>query len=107
MMKGFCFCIALMLIVMSCQPQTSKIAKVDKVFLEQEVLGKKAQLIDVRTPVEYDSGHIEGAVNYNIIDSETFLSQISVLDKNQPVYVYCKMGGRSNRAAQLLKEHGF
>jgi rhodanese-related sulfurtransferase len=83
------------------------ITLVDNIFIENEVVGKDVQLVDVRTEEEYESGHIDDAVNFNIIDNETFLNQIETLDKNEPVYLYCKMGGRSNRAANILKEKGF
>ena len=75
--------------------------------MQEAVKGNNVQLVDVRTPEEYAAGYIGEAVNYNIIDSETFLRQIEGLDKEEPVYLYCKMGGRSNRAAILLKEKGF
>lgn len=63
-------------------------------------------IVDVRTPEEYNEGHIEGAVNINLFD-EDFLSKASKLDKNKPVYVYCKSGGRSARASKQLAENGF
>lgn len=96
-------------LVVACQTKKSNttIEVIDKVYLTDEVLGKDLQLVDVRTPEEYEAGHIGDAVNYNIIDSELFLSQIDQLDKEKPVYLYCKMGGRSNRAAELMKEQGF
>lgn len=106
-MKKVSFCILLTLIGMSCKQETPTISRIDKAFLEDEVLGREVQLVDVRTPEEFEAGHISGAVNYNIIDSETFLGQIKNLNKEEPVYLYCKMGGRSDRAAQLLKEKGF
>ena len=92
----------------SCQSQSaSTITKIDKTYLEQNVIGQDVQLIDVRTIEEYEAGRIDDAVNFNIIDSDNFLMQIKNLDKDQPVYLYCKMGGRSSRAAELLKEEGF
>ena len=106
-MNRFILCILLALVGVSCQQSVNSITKVDKTFLKEEVLGKDVQLVDVRTPEEYEAGHIQGAVNYNIINSEAFLGQIKALDKDQPVYLYCKMGGRSDRAANLLKEQGF
>ena len=94
--------------LLGCQTQSKPaITKIDKDYVRENVIGNTVQLVDVRTPEEYESGHIEGAVNYNIINSEAFLGQIKELDKDQPVYLYCKMGGRSDRAANLLKEHGF
>ena len=93
--------------VFSCQSQQKPfIKKIDKATVQSEVIGKDVQLVDVRTPMEYDQGHIDDAVNFNIND-EGFLNQVETLDKNKPVYLYCKMGGRSNRAAELLKSKGF
>ncbi len=64
------------------------------------------QLIDVRTPAEYEAGTIEKAVNINIMDAD-FANQIDKLDKNRPVFLFCKVGGRSVRAATQLEEMGF
>lgn len=65
-----------------------------------------AQLIDVRTKKEFDQGAIEGAINYNLLDG-TFENNLDKLDKKRTVYVYCAAGGRSGKAAKLLKEKGF
>lgn len=97
-----------LVVFFSCQSQSSStISKIDKVHLKDNVIGKDVQLIDVRTQEEFEAGAIDDAVNFNIIDSSTFLQQIKTLDKSKPVYLYCKMGGRSNRAAELLKNEGF
>ncbi len=64
------------------------------------------QLIDVRTPREFMSGHLIGATNLNIQDRD-FISQIKALDPNKPVLVYCHLGGRSGRAAQELSALGY
>ena len=80
---------------------------VDKQQMNDNVIGKNVQLIDVRSVEEYEAGHIGNAVNYNISNRDAFLDQINKLDKTQPVYLYCKIGGRSNRAAKLLQKQGF
>ncbi len=64
------------------------------------------QLVDVRTPQEYGQGHIKHAKNINFFDAN-FVDQMSKLNKDEAVYVYCKSGGRSGRAAQKLKAAGF
>lgn len=64
------------------------------------------QLIDVRTPEEFEAGYIAGAINVNIYDQD-FLQQINNFDKSKPVMVYCKAGGRSADAAEQLKSAGF
>ena len=67
------------------------------------------QLVDVRTPQEYNSGHLAEAININSQD-EDFNEQLSKLDKTKPTFVYCAAGvegGRSNTAAKMLEELGF
>ena len=64
------------------------------------------QLVDVRTPKEFEAGHIETALNYNV-NGPDFVSQVESLDKSKTVMVYCKSGGRSARAAKQLQEMGF
>jgi len=70
--------------------------------IEQETV----QLIDVRTPGEYIEGRISYAKNINFYDSD-FLNQLEKLDKNKPVYLYCKSGGRSGKASKRLLDAGF
>lgn len=66
------------------------------------------QLIDVRTPGEFAKGYIMNARNVNVYDKD-FGPQIDrlALDKNEPVFVYCKAGGRSASAVKQLSTMGF
>lgn len=64
------------------------------------------QLVDVRTPKEHAEGHIKGSQNINFYD-EDFITQMSKLDKDKEIYIYCRSGGRSGKAAKQLKEAGF
>jgi rhodanese-related sulfurtransferase len=73
---------------------------------QQKMSEKGVQLIDVRTPEEFGSGHLAGAVNYNF-NAADFAANMGKLDKNKPVMVYCAAGGRSGRAAQQLQQMGF
>jgi rhodanese-related sulfurtransferase len=65
-----------------------------------------AQLVDVRTPDEFNGGHLAGAFNINY-NSPDFAEKIEKLDKNRPVMVYCAVGGRSAKAAAQLEKMGF
>jgi len=67
---------------------------------------KDAQLIDVRQPREFASGHLENAVNMNLY-ARDFEKQLMTLDKNKEVYLYCLSGIRSANAARKLKKMGF
>jgi rhodanese-related sulfurtransferase len=62
--------------------------------------------LDVRTPEEFKEGHIAGAVNLNIYDAD-FSAQLDQLDKSKPIYVYCKSGGRSTDASDMMRAKGF
>ncbi|MFC4404233.1 rhodanese-like domain-containing protein [Gracilibacillus xinjiangensis] len=65
---------------------------------------RKAQLIDVREPKEYDGGHILGARNIPLTQLNQRLTE---LRKDQPVYLYCQSGSRAARAALLLNKKGY
>jgi rhodanese-related sulfurtransferase len=64
------------------------------------------ELIDVRSPDEFKTGHIEGAQNMNFNGGE-FQKQLETLDKSADIFVYCAVGGRSSKATELLKQLGF
>jgi len=64
------------------------------------------QLIDVRTPEEYAEGYIKHAKNINVFD-DNFIALIYKLDKEKPVYVYCRSGKRSADASEQLEKAGF
>ncbi|MCF6132351.1 rhodanese-like domain-containing protein [Flavobacterium wongokense] len=92
----------------SCHGQTSKnIHTIDaKTYAEKLSVTENPQLLDVRTPEEYNSGHIGNAANINW-NGDDFVAQTGKLDKSKPVFVYCKVGGRSANAADKLAELGF
>ncbi|MGL5890805.1 MAG: rhodanese-like domain-containing protein, partial [Bacteroidia bacterium] len=75
-------------------------------FSQQLAKLDNEQLIDVRTPQEYTGGHIEGAMNIDW-NGNAFESMAAQLDKNKPVFIYCKVGGRSAKAAASLRSMGF
>ncbi|MEN8900047.1 MAG: rhodanese-like domain-containing protein [Nonlabens sp.] len=68
---------------------------------------KDVQLVDVRTPNEFNGGHIENAVNIDFFNQSDFISAVKKLDKEKPVYVYCRSGNRSQKAAHQLDSLGF
>ncbi len=91
----------------SSEPAEGTIAKDVSADQFKELIDSgKGILVDVRTPSEYNSGHIGDAVNIDY-NSPQFSEAISELDKNQPVYVYCAAGGRSAGAMAKLNEMGF
>ncbi|KRG17101.1 rhodanese-like domain-containing protein [Lederbergia galactosidilytica] len=65
---------------------------------------RKAQLIDVREPNEFDAGHILGARNIPISQLKNRMKEIR---PDKPVYLYCQSGMRSGRAGQMLYKKGY
>lgn len=65
---------------------------------------RKAQLIDVREPGEFDKGHILGARNIPMTQLKQRLIEVR---PDKPVYLYCQGSGRSSRAAQMLHKQGY
>jgi rhodanese-related sulfurtransferase len=65
------------------------------------------QLIDVRTHREYNAGHINNARNVDVFNKNAFVTHSKNLDRDQPVYLYCRSGSRSQTAAKLLVDLGF
>ena len=63
-------------------------------------------ILDVRTPEEFQNGKIAHALNENVND-ENFKSHVDSLNRETPIYVYCRSGVRSMKAAGILKELGF
>jgi len=75
-------------------------------FVQKIKATPSAQLLDVRTPKEWEAGKIASSKCMNFMDAD-FKHQVEKLDKNKPVFVYCAAGGRSTKASQILKEAGF
>ncbi len=65
---------------------------------------RKAQLIDVREPNEFNGGHILGARNIPVSQLKMRMKEIR---PDKPVYLYCQSGARSARAAQMLHRKGY
>jgi phage shock protein E len=61
-------------------------------------------LIDVRTPDEFASGYIDGAVNISV---QTLPDRLSEVPRDKPVIVYCHSGNRSAQAASILSKAGY
>ena len=66
-----------------------------------------AQILDVRTAGEYQSGHIANALQANWLDPKEFKNRTQHLDKSKMIYIYCQSGGRSASAQAALMEAGF
>ncbi|MCB4809365.1 rhodanese-like domain-containing protein [Tamlana sp. 62-3] len=87
------------------QPKTVKV--LEKAVFSDSISTKTVQLVDVRTATEFNAGHIKNAKNIDVLKPSSFVERFSTLNKNEPVYLYCRSGKRSNRAAKKLDSLGF
>ena len=95
-----------LLLVYSCQIFESR--EINEISDAQftEIQDSDYILVDVRTAEEYESGHIQDAVNFNFY-SESFQNDILSLDKSASIVLYCRTQNRSTKTANYLKENGY
>jgi len=74
--------------------------------LLQQIKKGDAYLFDVRTPAEYNAGHLQYAQNLSI-QSADFGGQVKRLDKNKFIYLYSHSGNRSGKATDSLLTLGY
>jgi rhodanese-related sulfurtransferase len=70
----------------------------------KQIIDSGAQLIDIRTAVEYEAGHIPGSRHIPLADVP---SESSGLDRDEPVILYCRSGNRSGPAADAFAASGW
>ena len=100
-MKKILIPIVLVAFLLSCtQIKTKPITE----FSQMDI--KNGILVDVRTPEEFENGHLKSAVNINWFD-ENFARHFDSIAKDRAIYVYCRSGGRSAKAAQRLDSMGY
>ena len=68
---------------------------------------KNSIILDVRTAEECEEGMIPNAINIDIYKGQGFIYQIEELDKSKNYYIYCKAGGRSGQACNIMNQLGF
>lgn len=71
-----------------------------------KMIDEGATLVDVRTDVEFQEGHLQGALNIPYDQITTRLAELPA-DKSRPVVLYCRSGRRSGIAQKALEELGF
>ncbi|WP_224484387.1 rhodanese-like domain-containing protein [Robertkochia aurantiaca] len=82
-----------------------------KVLSKSEFLNrtgnKSVTIIDVRTPAEFRSGHLDKAINIDYLQGAEFIRKINGLPRDLPVYIYCRSGNRSRKAGAKMLNMGF
>ncbi len=100
--------ILLSFVVLNCTGQTKDTFQTiePKLFAQKIIETQNPQILDVRTPKEFGSDHLDNAQNIDWFDSN-FEKNVMVLDTSKTVFVYCLSGNRSQKASKKLSELGF
>jgi len=77
----------------------------EEVSVMRKAVNDGGLLLDVRTPGEYNGGHLDGALNIPVGDLRGRLQELG--PKERVIVVYCASGGRSARATKFLRANGF
>lgn len=98
--------VVFLMLCSACNSQNPAVKVLNADEFEKGINGSNIQLVDVRTPEEYQEKHIANSKNININDVN-FEAQMSQLDKSKPTYIYCLSGGRSAKASDWAANNGF
>lgn len=89
------------LLLSACGPKSVSVSNLDPAQFHAKTQESGVVTIDVRTPDEFNAGHITGALNMNV-ESATFDSDIAKLNRSKSYAVYCHSGRRSGIATEKM-----
>ncbi|MGM0508963.1 MAG: rhodanese-like domain-containing protein [Fusobacteriota bacterium] len=82
--------------------ETVPVAEIDDIKKENT----DVVILDVRTPGEYQSGHLEDAINIDYYAND-FSKKLDELNKNKTYIIYCRSGNRTGKTLDMMEEMGF
>ena len=97
------FCVSML----ACSSQSQTPEQMEAPAFAKAVTQAGAQILDVRTPSEFNSGHLKNALWADWLNKQQFFDRVQYIDKSKPVYIYCLSGGRSRAAAGWLRSNGY
>jgi rhodanese-related sulfurtransferase len=85
---------------------TARVANVGSEEFAALIQEEDAVLLDVRTVMEFVSGHIPGSKNIDLMDPQ-FGQKVDGISRDSKVLLYCRSGNRSYHAGTMMKQMGF
>jgi phage shock protein E len=73
---------------------------------QHALMQEEVVVLDVRTGLEFKSGHLDDAINIPVSELEARVGELPE-DPSTPILVYCRSGGRSARAKLILEQYGY
>ena len=95
-----------MVLLISCQLSGQNNYSLSPQVFEEKSKEAGIQLLDVRTPEEFNSGKLANSINIDF-HAPDFKEQIATLDKSKTCYIYCRSGNRSHKAGVMMEEMKF
>ncbi|MGM9735461.1 MAG: rhodanese-like domain-containing protein [Candidatus Cryptobacteroides sp.] len=90
-----------------CNAQTKSFKSVNVDEFAKIITDSTVVRLDVRTPEEYAQGHIDKAINIDVLNPDFKDNATSSLPKDRTIALYCRSGNRSKTAAKVLSENGY
>lgn len=90
-----------------CKAQDNKFRSVEVEEFEQVIADTTVVRLDVRRVDEFSQGHIEGALNIDVLQEDFEKKALASLPKEKTVALYCRSGNRSKKASQILSGKGY
>ena len=106
MKKILLLAIPLMFLLTACGATGGKVTNLSVSDFAQKVSDKSVVVLDVRTPGEFQSGHLSNAINVDY-EGSNFEGEVQKLDKSKTYAVYCRSGRRSGLATEIMAKVGF
>lgn len=91
----------------SCATQSENYERVDAVTFAKAIEDKSVVRLDVRTADEYSDGHIDGAINIDVLSGGFESKAVAAIPAGKTVALYCRSGNRSRMAAKILSAKGY
>ena len=95
-----------LLLLAGCSSSATGVTNMNVSEFSKKITEAGVVTLDVRTPGEFMTGHIQGAQNIDF-ESGNFENEIAALDKNATYAVYCRSGNRSGQAVAIMHDAGF
>ena len=105
-MKKVIAMLASVLLLAGCASGATGVTNMNVEDFSKKTAESGVVILDVRTPGEFMTGHIQDAQNIDF-ESGSFESQIESLDKNGTYAIYCRSGNRSGQAVKVMQDAGF
>lgn len=99
--------IAMLCSLFGCKAQGDGYRSLTVEEFETAIADTSVVRLDVRTAEEYAEGHIEGALNIDVLKNDFEQKATSSLPKDRTIAVNCRSGRRSKNAARILTKHGY